>query len=111
MNSPFSCVLSLPGPADAVLLHPATGQHTVGVGVVLDAVALLVAPLVLLVGIVEVHVAGELLAEAEGSAAFRLVLGLDELGLDDGMFMAPRVREVHILEVHRLKAVLPTWSV
>ena len=101
----------LPGPADAVLLSPATGKHTVGMGVVLDAVPLLVAPLVLLIGVVEVHVAGELFAKSEGCAAFRLVLRLDERGLDDRMFMAPRVGEVHILEVHRLKAVLPTWTV
>lgn len=80
-------------------------------GVHLDPVALLVTPLVLLVGVVEVDVAGELLPEAEGGAPLRLVLRAVQLGLDDEVVRAPRVGEVLKLQIDGLKAVVTTWFV
>ena len=47
-------------------------------GVELDAEALLVTPLVLLVGVIEVDIARELLPEAEGGAPLCLMLGFVE---------------------------------
>ena len=101
-------LVSLPGPGDALLLLHAPGQHAVGVGVELDAVALVVAPFVLLVGVVEVEVTRHLLPEAESSGALGGVLRPVQLGLDDGILGAPGVGEVNVLEVNRLKAVLPS---
>lgn len=66
------------------------------VGVVLDPVAPVVAPLVRLAGVVKVCVAGELFAEAEGRRPLRLVLRPLEFGLDDKVFGAPRVGEVDV---------------
>ena len=79
-----------------------------GVGVQLDAVALVVAPFVLPVGIVEVEVARHLLPKAESSGALCGVLRPVQLGLDDVVVWAPGIGEVDILEVNRLKAVLPS---
>lgn len=112
LNSVFcvGCVeCALPCPGDAILLLPALGQHTVGMGVELDTVALLVPPAVLLLGVVEVDVAGELLPEAECRTSFRLVLCLSEEGLLNDVSWTPGIRDVNILQVHRLKVVLPSW--
>lgn len=76
-------------------------------GVELDTVALLVPPAVLLLGVVEVQVAGELLPKAERRAPFRLVFSLAEEGLLNDVSWTPGIRHVYKLELHRLKAVLP----
>ena len=79
-----------------------------GMGVELDAVSLVVAPFVLLVGVVEVEVARHLFPKAESCGALSGVLRPVQLGLDDAVLGAPGVGEVDILEVNRLKAVLPS---
>jgi len=98
----------LPGPADAFLLPAASRQDAVAVGVELDAVPPLAPPLVGLVGVVEVEVAGELLAEGERGGSLRLALRPLEFGLHDEMIRAPGVREVDVLQIQRLEAVPPT---
>ena len=69
---------------------------------------MVVAPFVLLVGVVEVEVARHLFPKAECCGALSGVLRPVQLGLDDAVLGAPGVGEVDILEVNRLKAVLPS---
>lgn len=75
------------------------------VGVELNAVSLLMAPLVFLIRIVKVHIARKGFAEAESSRAFGLVLRPVEFGLDDEMFGAPGIGEVDKVQVQCFKAV------
>lgn len=66
------------------------------------------APFILLIGVVEVHVAGKLFAKAEGGRSLGPVFCPMELGLDDEMLWAPRICEVHKFEIQGLKAVFST---
>lgn len=77
-------------------------------GIKLNSITLLVAPLVFLTGVVKVHIARELFAKAECSRSLRLVLRPVKFGLDDEMIWAPRIGEVHIFQVYRFKAVILT---
>lgn len=65
-------------------------------------------PFIFLVGVVKVHIAGELFAEAKSGSSLVLVLRPVELGLDDGMLRAPGICEVDELQINRLEAVLST---
>lgn len=74
----------------------------------LDPIAFLVPPFILLIRVVEVHIAGKLFAKAEGSRPLSLVLCPVEFGLNNKMFWAPWIGEVDILQIHGLKAILST---
>lgn len=100
----------LPWPADSILLPPALWKYTVSMWVVLYTVTLLVTPLVFLIGIVKVKVAGNLFAIAEGGRSLLLVLCPLEFGLDNKMFRAPGICEVDIFQVNGLKAVFSTCA-
>lgn len=71
----------------------------------LNTVTPLVTPFIFLVGVVEVHIAGELFAKAECCRSLGLVLCLLEFGLDDVILWAPGVGDVDKFQIHRLKAV------
>lgn len=77
-------------------------------GVQLNTVTAFMPPLIFLIRVVEVHIAGELFPKAEGGRTLRLVLCPVESGLDDGILWAPRICEVDIFQVYGLKAVLST---
>lgn len=98
----------LPWPTDANFLSPAFRKDTVCMGIKLNSITLLVAPLVFLTGVVKVHIARELFAKAECSRSLRLVLRPVKFGLDDEVIWAPRIGEVHILQVYCFKAVIST---
>ena len=63
-------------------------------------------PFIFLIGIVKVHITGELFAKAESGRSLGLVLCSVEFGLDDEMLWAPGIGEVDISQINRLKAVL-----
>lgn len=107
-SSNISGNILLPWPTDAIFLPAASWKDTVGMWVKLNTVTLLVSPFIFLVGVVKVHVAGELFAEAESGRSLGLDLCPVEFGLDDEILRAPGICEVDIFQIYRLKTVLST---
>lgn len=68
-------------------------------GVELNAVTLLVAPFIFLVGVVKVEVAGHLFTKPESSGTFSCALYPVEFGLDDVILGAPGIGEIDKLEI------------
>lgn len=67
-------------------------------------------PLIFLIGVEKVHIAGKLFAKAESSSSFRLVFCPVELRLDNEITGAPGICEVDKFQIHGLKAVLSTCA-
>lgn len=65
-------------------------------------------PLIFLIGVLKVHVAGELFAKAKSCRSLRLVLSPVEFRLDNKILWAPGVCEVDKFQIQRLKAVRST---
>lgn len=101
--------VSTPGPSDSLLLLPAWLQHLFSHRVDLQAVAVPVAPMVLL-GAAKEKVLGQSLSKAECSLVLPGVLGLLKCRLDQGMTWAPGVGDVFQLCLQCLEAVLGAWG-